>query len=311
MNGILPFIKAALKPKVAIILAAAFIVAAASAVFVRRHLRSVPPRESRTSNPAAAIPSVDPFVVVFIDDKTEARLGPFPYDRAVYGKAVDVAADEGARAVVVKFFLDKPKTAIGDEALARAMTRIPVVLQARIDDSESDANELPDRFVLNFQPGEKWDVYSGQSGWIPLPLFSRVGADVGFIDIRALDSVPLVERYRGKYVKSLFLSCLEAATGEKTRFAGKQSVQLGSRRVQLNDHGESAASYPDRDDMPSISFADFVDRKPHASMKDRVVIIAYDSSRFEAIDTPMGKVRPHRVFYYALGSLYRSSFPAR
>lgn len=49
----------------------------------------------------------------------------------------------------------------------------------------------------------------------------------------------------------------------------------------------------------------FIGPGPRPEVKDRVVILAYDSSRFEAVDTPLGKIRPHRVFDYALISMYR------
>src|SRR5438874_80021 len=64
---------------------------------------------------------LNPFVLVFIDSATEKSLGPFPYDRGLYAKAVERAASLGARGVVVKFFLDKPKSPDGDAAFVRAM----------------------------------------------------------------------------------------------------------------------------------------------------------------------------------------------
>src|SRR5205085_2750182 len=90
-----------------------------------------------------------PFVAVFIDTKTEKRLGPFPYDRAVLAKAIDKAVESQARGVVLKFFIDKPKTADGDRALVVAAKRTKLLVQARLDDSEPNPNPLPDRFALN------------------------------------------------------------------------------------------------------------------------------------------------------------------
>jgi CHASE2 domain-containing sensor protein len=48
----------------------------------------------------------DKFAIVMVDDQSEAKLGPFPYDRALYAKAAEVCANDGAKAVVFKFFFD-------------------------------------------------------------------------------------------------------------------------------------------------------------------------------------------------------------
>ena len=63
------------------------------------------------------------FVPVFIDARTEARLGPFPYDRAVIAEALTALEKLGAKGVVLKFFLDQPKGK-GDDALALEMAGI-------------------------------------------------------------------------------------------------------------------------------------------------------------------------------------------
>src|SRR5215207_6369139 len=64
--------------------------------------------DARTQ-PASKPYSPPPFIFIMIDAKTEAALGEFPLDRAVLAKAVDQAAAMKARAVVLNFYLDKPK----------------------------------------------------------------------------------------------------------------------------------------------------------------------------------------------------------
>jgi CHASE2 domain-containing sensor protein len=77
------------------------------------------------------------FAVVFIDPDTEARHGKIPLDRALIARALEVLAKANARAVVLKFFLDQPRSEDGDRRLSEAIARIPVVLQARIDEVEA------------------------------------------------------------------------------------------------------------------------------------------------------------------------------
>ena len=72
---------------------------------------------------------------------------------------------------------------------------------------------LPDRFVLNAPIEGK--LLSGKSGWLPLPDLSAAAYDLGFVDYRVIDRMPLVEQYGDKLVKSLYLSCLESALGAR------------------------------------------------------------------------------------------------
>src|SRR4051794_23731352 len=137
-----------------------------------------------------------PFVAVFIDAKTEKALGPFPYDRAVLAKAIDKSVASGARGVVLKLFVDKPATADGDRALVDAAKRTKVLVQARLDDSEKDPNPLPDRFAL--KATVEGHPLTGKSGWLPLPDLAAVAHDLGFVDYRVIDRMPVAEQYRGK-----------------------------------------------------------------------------------------------------------------
>jgi hypothetical protein len=57
--------------------------------------------------------------------------------------------------------------------------------------------------------------------------------------------------------------------------------------------------------MNPISFIDLLNEKENPqAIKDRVVIIGYDSDRLQPIQTPMGPMRPHRFFCYGILSLY-------
>src|SRR4051812_42825563 len=92
--------------------------------------------------PAASTRPAEPFAVVFIDVKTERLLGPFPYDRSIYARAINKAASSGARGVILKFFIDQPKGEAGDRALVVAVGGTKVILQAMLDDKEAAPNEL-------------------------------------------------------------------------------------------------------------------------------------------------------------------------
>ena len=75
-----------------------------------------------------------PFVAIFVDAPTEAKLGRFPIERTYYAKALDQLKSAQARGVVLKYFFDLPRK--GDDELVLAMKGIPTLLQARIDNEE-------------------------------------------------------------------------------------------------------------------------------------------------------------------------------
>ena len=132
----------------------------------------------------------DDFVMVFIDAASEAKFGAFPLDRSLLERAIRQAGDPRAKGVVLKFFLDQPREEARDLSLAKALTNVPVQLEARIDESQAQQNPLPERFTL---PGIKdQTAISGRSGWIPLPMFVANANDVGFVDFSSATQVPLL-----------------------------------------------------------------------------------------------------------------------
>jgi CHASE2 domain-containing sensor protein len=253
--------------------------------------------------------SDSPFVMVFIDAKTEKTLGPDHSDRSLFARAIEKSADSGAKGFILKFFIDKRKNPEGDQALARAMSRTKVLLEARLDGSESDPNDLPERFLLPGSGKVVGQPMSGTSGWIPLPELSAAAEDVGFVDVRLVKNVaerfPVIEHFRDHYVKSLCLCSVELALGRKATVVPGKSITLGDKTVKLDKRSEIPIEYPAKDDLQYISLVDFLNAKALPDVKDRIVIVGWDVETFEPIRTRIGKIRPHRLFYYSLLSLYR------
>ncbi|MFM7295577.1 MAG: hypothetical protein ACKO1K_12320, partial [Burkholderiales bacterium] len=73
------------------------------------------------------------------------------------------------------------------------MSQTKVILQMRIDDSESKPNCLMVRFVLPVGVGPV--AVSGVSVWLPLPVLSNRAHRVGFVDITSPDRMPRFERF--------------------------------------------------------------------------------------------------------------------
>ena len=235
----------------------------------------------------AAVRAESAFVPVFIDARTEARLGAFPYDRAVSADALLALEKLGAKGVVMKFFFDQPKGA-GDDALANAMTKLPVVLQARCDDSEATPNLLDARFstAVTSQMGFGMTC---KAGWIPLPTLQKPAADVCFIDQPAIDVVPSLERYQDRAVKSLYGCALRLAGMSMPTIDRSGSVKIDLRKSA---------------DYQVISLLDVLDGKvERAKIEGKVVVFGYDGKLAEMFDTPIGRLSAHHGFMAILLAL--------
>jgi hypothetical protein len=247
--------------------------------------------------------SQTPFVLIMYDGRSEKELGAFPPSRTVWAKAIEALDRLDARAVVMKFFFDLPRSDAEDKALAKAMEGLPTILQARIDDAEPEPNPLDTRFAVTL-PSVPNPFIHGGSGWLPLAALSRVAYDVGFVDIARADSIPMLVTYRGKTYKSLWLSALQLAVPGLT--VGEKAVTAPGRAVALNRYGEAPVTYPKKDEIEYRGVADLlrgdVDRTMVAG---RVVIVGYDGDTQDLLSTPVGKMKAHRAFWYSLLDLYR------
>jgi len=252
------------------------------------------------------VPSDLPFVLVLIDKKTEDALGPFPYDRAVLARAVRRSADLGARGVVLKFFISSPRSESGDRELAEAMKATSVLLQAGFDEGPPGPVKLPDRFMWSPVTPGKVKAHAASRAGIPLPQLSAVAYDIGFVDYYEQDRFPILELYEGRYVKSLALAILELAFHQNAQVAPGESLRIGNQELALDADSQAAIRFPKKDDVKYISLVDFLAPAPLPQVKGRIVIVGFDAERSKLIPTPMGLLRLHRAFYYALVSLYAS-----
>lgn len=247
----------------------------------------------------------DDFAVVFIDAQTEAKYGKFPLDRKLIGDALDKLAEAKARGVVLKFFYDQPKDATSDAHLAKAMTRLPVILQARMNDTEAHPNPLPTQFTLPRVKAET--AVTGKSGWIPLPIFTEHARDVGFVD-SASTTVPLIETYQGQTVKSLWLCSCELALGQSANIEPGTRITFGKKVLPLDSKNQFTAPLPKQDALKYIPFHTLLDGTvPVGTLRGKVVILGYDGPGIHSFETPIGKIKAHRLFVYALQGIYEQS----
>jgi len=248
----------------------------------------------------------DPFAVVFIDDKTEETYGGFPLDRALLAKGIREIKKHKPRGIIIKFFLDLPKDPASDRALAESFDGVPVILEARLQDSVAKPNPLPHRFVLKTPVARGNTALAGRSGWLPLEMFSAKAADIGFVDFSAPEKAPIIEQYQGAAVKSLYLCAVELALGQTAEIIPGKRLVIGKQEVALTKESEVSITLPPKDELDYTPFHDVLDGKVKPNFfENKVVILGYDGTKIHSINTSSGKIKAHRFFCYGLASLYR------
>jgi CHASE2 domain-containing sensor protein len=243
------------------------------------------------------------FVFVFVDQQAEDEFKGPPFDRSLYARAVDRCRELGAKGVVIKLFLDREYTPAGDEALAAAMSRIPVVMQARIEPQTGTPAEIPERcaFAVRALPVN----VSGERGWIPIPRFAAAAAAVGFVDF-ADEDIPLLEGYRDKTYKSVVVCALELQTGEHACLNEAGKLTLGNRTFPANAHYVMSIQRS-LAPLPAYGLADLLSGKVDgAKIRGKVVIFGWVGPPAGVITTPEGKIPVHVYFGQCLRAVFES-----
>ncbi|HUR46434.1 MAG TPA: CHASE2 domain-containing protein [Candidatus Saccharimonadales bacterium] len=241
------------------------------------------------------------FAVVFIDAGSEAKYGIFPVDRSILASAIVKAKELQARAVILKFFVDLPRKGASDALLSQALTNLPVVLQANLVDAETNSNPLPERFYL---PMHAATQFAGERGMLPLPIFSANAHAIGFIDFTST-RIPLLETFKGRTVKSLFVCAIELAIRQQALITPGEKIAFGRKSLALDPRNSIRIKLPARDDLSYIPFDKFLSGEiASRQIRGKVVIMGYDGPQMHSFQTPIGPVKAHRLFVYALQSLY-------
>ena len=94
--------------------------------------------------------------------------------------------------MVLKFFLPNPRSESGDRALAAAMLKAKVLIEAGVPGAPP-TNKLPDKFSLSLAPASSGGpkAIRASGGAMPLPQFSAAAYDIGWVDMpAAMDRAP-------------------------------------------------------------------------------------------------------------------------
>ena len=171
------------------------IVRAMLPVFAAAVLQSMPPAGG------------NPFAVVFIDVRTINAIGDIPFtDRSHFVTVLHNLRGAKAKAVVMKFFLDKPGDNIADASLASELAAVPTFLQASVNAGEKYPNPFSSKAVFTDVRGAVKHIIDGKDGWLPRKEFTAACRTYGFVDYRGNpEYLPAIERYDG-YICLLYTS---------------------------------------------------------------------------------------------------------
>jgi hypothetical protein len=165
-------------------------------------------------------------------------------------------------------------------------------------------NPWPERFFFTEVPTTLAHVFSGRSGWMPLPIFSAKAHDVGFVDLPAPGQTDIVENYQGRIVRGLVLSCLELAFDSRAKIIPGKSITFGSKTIPLNPNNRVPIRFPPKDQLEYLKFHDlFTGKIEPRQIKDKVVILGYDGVKIPKLESPLGPIGAHRYFIYAVTDL--------
>lgn len=246
------------------------------------------------------------FLFVAVDDASRDKWGNGAIDRGIHAEAIQNAKSSGARAVVMKFFFDRPSQSQSDAALAVAIGSMPVFLQYSLGGNSSDAS-VPRAWRDDLASPSLQGALKGYPTMAPLPALAQHAAGVGFVDVRddtAQDRIEMVGHDTGHTVASLPLLTLEAATGQRAVIAGSM-LRLGSHVYPLSSDGRIECPYL------TIGHADVLPLQalvagqiPADKIRDRVVVIGY--LRADSPQYPVSWLRSlpiHEVFFRQIACL--------
>lgn len=241
-----------------------------------------------------------PFVVIMYDVKTENVMGDFPPKRTVWANTIDKVKSLNAKAVVLKFFYDLPKEE--DKYLQKSISTIPTFLQACINKVEPSNNVLNSKYEIKVDK-DYTQIISGDMGWLPTKEIAQNAYDIGFVDLNDINEIPIIEKYSGKYVKSLYFCILQYVL---PNLKLQNNVLINNNKiVKLNKNTEMYVKYPKKDVIEYVSLCDVLNDKVDKKIfENKIVIIGYDGIKSEKLSISTGETNKHRVFIYGLYDMY-------
>jgi hypothetical protein len=216
------------------------------------------------------------YLFVATNDEDAGRLGPWPLDRSVYATAIARAREDGARAVVLKFFFDRPSMPEADAKLAGAIASMPVYLQFAFDGEDGKA-EGQSVWRSDFGPENLKVFFHGSPSLLPLPLFRKNATGLGFVNVLPDPDHDRIEILGSTGVgvgiaPSLQLLSIEADVGARVSVR-EMRFSIDDKSYEIGDDGRVRCPWLDGRPREYSLFAFLDGQVPRGEVADHVVII--------------------------------------
>jgi len=243
--------------------------------------------------------------IVAVDEPSLAKVGRWPWGRAVQADLLRRILAAGPRVVGVDIFYPEPESKAADGALADLFRanrkRLVVALGCEVAAGRTFDGEVADtlfdcavahlREVRRLEPVVAWRALLP-----PEPI--RSAATFGHVY-----SLPdrdgklrwetLYLRYGGEYLPSFALQVARIALGEppgKTTIVGGREVRLGGRAIPTDPFGRLHINYLGREgSFPTVSAAEVLaGRTPPETFRDKVVLVGTSAiATYDMKSTPL------------------------
>jgi adenylate cyclase len=189
------------------------------------------------------LPASDDIVVVDIDAPTLARRGAWPWPRAQLAGLVDAVADGSPKVIAMDIVLagqdrfaesaeDRPpRLSAGDQAMARAIGRVPMVMAALMSDTAAGGSAVRP-VILTSDPAPDLAPWRADAAiWPFAPLMGRSAA-VGMSSLQTdtdgrVRRVPLFLNVGGRTQTGFALEAVRLASGASATFVRAPEAARG------------------------------------------------------------------------------------
>ena len=255
----------------------------------------------------------DPNIVIIVaDDATVTRAQSWPLPRALHARVLQRLVEDGAKTIAFDILFAEPSPSLADDELLATLSRradnvvqaaafiVPSTSSNQVPASaRANAFELPDRFAVASKNARAQTAVWVSSSWSAL---SQSAAAMGHVNIYpesdgSLLRIPHLIRYRNRVFPSLALAASAHWLGiaPTAISAHGQTIDIGTRRVQIDNEGESwinwAGGYRT---FPTFTYQDVLDgRVGREQLQNRLVfvgIVAAGAYEFRA--TPFSAAQP-------------------
>ena len=253
------------------------------------------------------------YLYIELRDDSIQTLGEHPLDRQWYARAIDLAREQGARNLILKFFLDSPTTHKSDNLLISAAKGFDVYLQADyLDDLLLNVNQPFNVFRPDLARTDILkDLESLSKAYYPLDELGSAAVAVGFAHGRVTDQhnvVNLLAEVEGQVVASMLLLALETITGDNAEINGRQ-LKVGRFTYELAPHGTATCEYLANGDLRSNRYsleALLSGAIPKTDIEGKTLILGYgrsDIHKFSYGWLGLRKIKAHDLWLKQLDCL--------